>query len=575
MVKPTLMETLKRVYTSGINANNVLTPSPPRCKKEKEICARLSSRSDQLEYSSSDEDDYSTNLGPWCTDSCLTPGRHFSSPVTSATSVARSTDLSSHLSSPADSPFLGTESPVPSRMNAAVGEEGEASYGLPDFSHLQGPPRIKRDTRATTELECLEEFPITSWQGAFLLDFKTNMDLNDNDNVEYDAELDGNGVNRYVSPSRSIVESMESFQEAWEKNDTSDDTTVVTSNRSGIDRSLLPSQPETIIGSSNNESLKEIFQIKISKPLQLPKEKRKINFKQFIRPLSAKETQSSRSIDAAETTRDSKHINSCWLKTASFNEAQESILLGVPLQLQSEKKKLRSPPRIGSMLKRGNSFGTDEHPARKLENILNKKRSHRRKNSDSVQRISQIIARKKDLLVKVPKHDTKSKMDEVVRGRFDGLDIISCGSARKVSYIGQKQKKFSGQRYTLRSIVLDSLWSESGRDPAEIVFEGYSQRGEGSDRWSCRIEYLTYQHAQSRAHIWGRGNRPPPSPETKMKESPPTAKHANCREGIPNNIFGFQTLEQLKFAHEYAVAPLKVCVCNKWFFLASFSCPNS
>ena len=552
MVKPTLMQKFKRV----INASN-LTPS--QCK-EKEIGARLSgARAGQLEYSSSDEDDYSTTLGPWCMDNFFTPGRPFSSPVTAAsTSVAR-TDESSHLSSPADSPFLGTEGPIPSRkQHAGVDEDGEASDGLPD---LQGPPRIKRDTRVT-ELECLQEFPCTSWHGAFLLDLNTNMDLNGKDNVEYDADDNWNGVHRYVSPSRSIVESMESFYEAWEKNDTSD-TTVVTSNRSGIDRSMLPLQPERTIGSPKIGSLRNVFQIKISKPLQLPKEKRKLNLKQFIRPLSAKETRRSSSTDAAEATRDAKDINSCWLKTASFNEVQEHILLGVPLQ--SEKKKIRTPPLIGSMFKKSNSIGKDEHPARKLENILNKKRANRRKNTDSMQRIRQILARHKDLLVQMPKHDKKSKMDEAVR--FDGLDIVSCGSARKVSYIGQKQKQLSGQRYTLRSMVMDSLWSESGRDPAEIVFEGYSQRGEGSDRWSCRIEHWTDKHARRQAHIWGRGNRPPPSPETKVHDSPRTSKKTYCGEILPNSIFVVQTLEQLKLAHEYAVAPLKVCFYSNWFFM--------
>ena len=52
MVQPTLMEKFKRV----INANN-LTPSR---SKEKVIGARLSgARADQLEYSSSDEDENS------------------------------------------------------------------------------------------------------------------------------------------------------------------------------------------------------------------------------------------------------------------------------------------------------------------------------------------------------------------------------------------------------------------------------------------------------------------------------------------------------------------------------------
>lgn len=102
------------------------------------------------------------------------------------------------------------------------------------------------------------------------------------------------------------------------------------------------------------------------------------------------------------------------------------------------------------------------------------------------------------------------------------------------------------RRYTLRSMVLDTLCS--GQNPTEIVLEGFSQRGQGDDRWTVRVERRDCLPNDDHAHVWGKGNKAPPTCETKLNET------AN----VNRNIFIVQTFDQLQLAHEYAVAPLKV-----------------
>jgi len=73
------------------------------------------------------------------------------------------------------------------------------------------------------------------------------------------------------------------------------------------------------------------------------------------------------------------------------------------------------------------------------------------------------------------------EMDDAIRGRLDGIDAISLGAARCVSYISEKQRHLAGQRYTTRSMIDDMLWRSCGRERPEIVMEGFSQGGQ--DRW--------------------------------------------------------------------------------------------
>ena len=536
MMKATLKDAFKTVSDS-INGN--ITPARQQKKEKSSRLTRV-----LMEYSDEEDDAKRKFFGTWCMDDCLTPGRASSATApTSVTSVARSNDISSDLSSPVESPCRKMERHI-SQLGECNLYKTEGSGKLLDPNNVQGPPEINRGI-SVAELHYLDEFPLPSWQGDFFLDFNMKMNLNGND-----ADEDDDNSDNYVSPPKSYVDSMSSFQTAWSMDDDGYET-VVTSNRSGRDRSIVSSHLKRTIGRDTNESLREIFHIKMYTPLKLPKQTRKKRFKQFIRPLK----QSDRSIDAAEIMQDS-NIDTFWVRNASFNEAQENILLGVPLKI--EKKNYGSPQRIGAMLKRSSSVvGRDANPARKLESIL--KKSQWRTNSDSVQRIRQSLSRKKGPRIEIPQRDKKCKLDKAFVGIFDGLDVISCGSARKVSYIGQKQKKLVGQRYTLRSMVLDSLWSESGRDPAEIKFEGFSQRGEGDDRWCCRIERSNYQRSQQQANIWGKGNNPPPSYETKLNETHCNLKSPASEVSGPKNTFAVLTLEQLKVAHECAIAPLKVC----------------
>lgn len=347
--------------------------------------------------------------------------------------------------------------------------------------------------------------------------------------------------------------------EPQEGND-SDESTVVISNISATP-SLVSnkiSSSERKIGNSedHHESLLDVFQIKLSTPLKLPKEKRWNKLNDFIRS-----SPSHRSVNAAanDVLADKSGKDDYWFHHATFNQLQQYVLLGVPLNMM-DAKKFRSPPRIGTLLKKSNEImktrAQTASPARKLDSILSRKQGHRRIPSDSVQRIKTILSRKSAFKVKHPVRSEWSNMDDAVSGRLDGLDVISMGSLRNVSYIGDKQKILSGQRYNLRCMVLDSLWSASGRDPSEIVFEGFSQRGEGNDRWTTRIDDWKSCDTECHDHLWGKGNSPPPRCESKLSgiSSSPKSTAADMKL----DAYVIRTLEQLQTAHEHAVLPLKV-----------------
>lgn len=79
-------------------------------------------------------------------------------------------------------------------------------------------------------------------------------------------------------------------------------------------------------------------------------------------------------------------------------------------------------------------------------------------------------------------HHDSWALDDAVKGRFDGIDVLCLGSAKKVI------KTTSNQRHlAFRKIVQESLWSSCARKPSVIIFEGLTSAGKGSDRWSATI----------------------------------------------------------------------------------------
>lgn len=167
-------------------------------------------------------------------------------------------------------------------------------------------------------------------------------------------------------------------------------------------------------------------------------------------------------------------------------------------------------------------------------------------------------------------------LDDSIRGRLDGFDVLSLGQARNISYIGSKQKRFAGQRYTLRSMVSDMLWASGGREPPEVILEGFSRFGE--DRWSVTLnQSVSYSSTYRQLHstwtkkdsvdenpnlanlIWGKDNRPPPpadSPRSR-KSNDINAATLSCPVDIDDEIFVIKNDDQLKSAFDLAVAPMK------------------
>jgi hypothetical protein len=422
-------------------------------------------------------------------------------------------------------------------------------------SVLMGPPRIKRNSRIDNEgVQDNCSFP-----ESFIF-WENSTSISKNALLEY--------VKEDTDDSQLIFQSL-SEMETWgpeeHDGDDSEESTVVISNIGKQPPVKMVHQnvsSDIRIGGGNHESLLDVFQIKLTAPLDFPKEKRWSKLNEFIT-----RSPSGRQISVNAAARDipekyGKH--DYWFQCATFHQLYEFLLLGVSLKNMDVPKKLRSPPRIGTLLKKSNEFLKKTRtisPAKKLDSILSKKQSHRRTSSDSMQRIKTILSRKAtSCKFKLSVKNEWSKMDDAVSGRLDGLDIIAMGSVRKVSYIGEKEKSLSGQRYTLRCMILDSLWSASARDPSDIVFEGFSQRGEGKDRWTTKIEdwKLTYD-VQTQNHLWGKDNDPPPPLESKLNEvqtSPKSiAAEVKCND---ENVYVIRTLEQLQAAHEHAVVPLKV-----------------
>ena len=98
----------------------------------------------------------------------------------------------------------------------------------------------------------------------------------------------------------------------------------------------------------------------------------------------------------------------------------------------------------------------------------------------------------------------KRVLDEAIRGRLDGLDVLSLGPARLASiprhsssHRDAELEKFISAvspKLTPFAIAMDMIWTSAGRDPAEIVLEGFIPNGK--DRWFVKMDKAA---AESRA----------------------------------------------------------------------------
>jgi len=191
-----------------------------------------------------------------------------------------------------------------------------------------------------------------------------------------------------------------------------------------------------------------------------------------------------------------------------MEDSNESILYGSPLRITNVTKDMRRTMKSKSSTRRRNRNGLMEEKASsfrrhkpshhlqksasfshvkvKMKSLLNealpKKRRDRPGRTDDVS-TDAVMGRNEDYLPPVPAvHKTSyEEMDDVIQGRLDGIDAISLGSARSISYISPKQKHLAGQRYTNRSMIDEMLWGSCGSERPEMVLEGFGQNGH--DRW--------------------------------------------------------------------------------------------
>jgi tetratricopeptide (TPR) repeat protein len=93
----------------------------------------------------------------------------------------------------------------------------------------------------------------------------------------------------------------------------------------------------------------------------------------------------------------------------------------------------------------------------------------------------------------------QERLDDSIRGRFDGVDILYMGGAQfAVPAAGNKAASspwdapmkytFTGEapHWSAGRMVSEMMWSSAGKDPPEILLEGIFPGADG--RWSVRIE---------------------------------------------------------------------------------------
>lgn len=175
-----------------------------------------------------------------------------------------------------------------------------------------------------------------------------------------------------------------------------------------------------------------------------------------------------------------------------------------------------------------------------------------------------------------------SDLDDAIRGRFDGMDVLSLGSARLASVLRTPDPLTRNSRMLRgRDMVQDMLRMSGGQEPPELVLEGFI----ANDRWLITLNNLpsTEQHVpqlQSTdddescnndgspnlpphmllAAIWGRNQTPPPShaPPDEYDDVFQMAASCSVPIDIDEETFIIDTPAHLQAVHDIASIPLKV-----------------
>jgi hypothetical protein len=126
-----------------------------------------------------------------------------------------------------------------------------------------------------------------------------------------------------------------------------------------------------------------------------------------------------------------------------------------------------------------------------------------------------------------PASKEQAHLDQAIRGRLDGMDVMSLGSARQFSSSPDPippppndddilMHPFTGvsNKYSPRQMIFDMIWYSGGKSPPELVFEGFLPGGE--DRWKVILD--TPRSSFFTSH--GDSNSSTATQNSDVKESP-------------------------------------------------------
>jgi hypothetical protein len=291
-------------------------------------------------------------------------------------------------------------------------------------------------------------------------------------------------------PKPMLSSSLDSNPDEENHNDVHhDDSTVVVSNRAFADNT----NDEKCTCIQIHCGLKHVFHIHLSAPFELPKcnSSDKVNAyirRGFNRGRYSKDN-SARSMNAIPDNRKSlsrKLSKTSYQINPILQDQQQKILIGTLLKRYSTKKSsivLRYLQRIRN--KFPNGFQSSD--ARdKFEDLLSKRSAYLINKKLGIKKRQNGILKNQVLVTS--QHTTHahieswSELDDAVKGRLDGIDVLFLGSAKKIIRTSSDQRCLD-----FRKIVQESLWISCGRKPSGIIFEGLTGTGKGSDRWSAPI----------------------------------------------------------------------------------------
>lgn len=176
--------------------------------------------------------------------------------------------------------------------------------------------------------------------------------------------------------------------------------------------------------------------------------------------------------------------------------------------------------------------------------------------------------------------DNSQKIDDAIRGRFDGMDVLSLGSAR-VPSVPRTPDALTRHAPMLRpqDMVRDMLYTSAGREPPELVLEGFIVK----DRWIVSLENLNGDSnvpqlqstdeddedetdgspqlptSELMTAMWGRHRTPPPTHALHdQKDIFQMAAACSVPIDVDEESFIIDTPAHLQAVHDIASIPLKV-----------------